>query len=688
MSKKHLNPDSDRPGSKNVQPELVDKFFEVFIDSIDYVIYIVDRDLRFVLVNESLKKIGRTLNVRVNDLIGNRIQDKFPFLEERIINEYRQILKSGEIIIKEEETTDVNGRLLFTESRKIPIFEKDKVKYIVTMVKNITEKYRIQQALKESEEKYRLLVENVNAHISIIEADGNVLYANKLAAGLHNTTPEKVIGKNLSEFFPPEIFQFQIKKIRQVIENGVEYYDRVRITTDNEDKWYETNIQPYKDHRRKTVAALVIAIDITSQMELEEARRVSEYRYQALVESIRADIAVFDRDGVFLFNNTHGARSLGLPLDELVGKKLTDFFPAEAAGQYLNNIRNVIDSGKSHHEQVYTEVGGEWKWFDIDIQPYRENEHSHPAALVVALDITSQRKAVEALRQSEERFRLQFEYLPVSTYIWEYRDNTFFLKDYNRAAEDLTENGIGKFLGLKVDQVHGDRPDIIEDLNKCVRKKDRFTREMPFTMKVSGKKFYFEVYYVYIPDNLVLVHTIDITKRKQDERILKETRDELEKSVKIRTHELAEANEALELERESLSQKNIALREVLNQIEEGKRQTAMQVQTNINRIVIPILKSLQNKVPESLEKYIELLDNSLKDIAAPLLSTLETKSAYLTPREMEICNMVKNGMTCKEIADTLNTSVQTVLKQRSQIRKKLGINGKKTNLSSYLKSLG
>jgi DNA-binding CsgD family transcriptional regulator len=141
------------------------------------------------------------------------------------------------------------------------------------------------------------------------------------------------------------------------------------------------------------------------------------------------------------------------------------------------------------------------------------------------------------------------------------------------------------------------------------------------------------------------------------------------------------------VEREALHQKNIALREVLEQIEEGKQQMASQIQSNVSRIVLPILKSLQNKVRPAGKQYIELLESSLNDIASPLVSTLETRFTDLTPRELEICNMVKSGLTCKAIADTLNTSVQTVLKQRATIRRKLGISNTKKNLASYLKSL-
>jgi ATP/maltotriose-dependent transcriptional regulator MalT len=203
----------------------------------------------------------------------------------------------------------------------------------------------------------------------------------------------------------------------------------------------------------------------------------------------------------------------------------------------------------------------------------------------------------------------------------------------------------------------------------------------------TGERKFLIVHYVYAPPNIVVVYTEDITELKNAESALRTAHDELERRVQDRTEKLAEANEALSVERETLKRKNIVLQEVLDQIEEGKRQVAARIQSNINRIALPILSSLENKVQPSGKSYVGLLRTSIEDIAAPLINTLETQFKSLTAREIEVCNMVRNGLSCKEIAHALGISEQTVLKQRSIIRKKLGITGSKINLESYLKSI-
>jgi DNA-binding CsgD family transcriptional regulator len=73
-------------------------------------------------------------------------------------------------------------------------------------------------------------------------------------------------------------------------------------------------------------------------------------------------------------------------------------------------------------------------------------------------------------------------------------------------------------------------------------------------------------------------------------------------------------------------------------------------------------------------------------MVSPFLHELESRFSTLTPREIEICGLIRNGYTTKQIAGVLSRSVQTVLKQRKSIRKKLRISNRRTNLASYLKS--
>ncbi len=92
-------------------------------------------------------------------------------------------------------------------------------------------------------------------------------------------------------------------------------------------------------------------------------------------------------------------------------------------------------------------------------------------------------------------------------------------------------------------------------------------------------------------------------------------------------------------------------------------------------------------VKEDSRNYAQLLQNNLQELASSFGVSLNKEENKLTAREIEVCNMIKNGLTSKEIASISNSSLRTTEKHRSNIRKKLCIVNKKTNLSSYLKRL-
>lgn len=81
-----------------------------------------------------------------------------------------------------------------------------------------------------------------------------------------------------------------------------------------------------------------------------------------------------------------------------------------------------------------------------------------------------------------------------------------------------------------------------------------------------------------------------------------------------------------------------------------------------------------------------MLDEALGNITSSFMTKLESKYSKLSPRELEICNLIKNELSSKQIADALNISIQTVNGRRKDIRKKLGLTNKRINLSVYLKS--
>ncbi len=151
-------------------------------------------------------------------------------------------------------------------------------------------------------------------------------------------------------------------------------------------------------------------------------------------------------------------------------------------------------------------------------------------------------------------------------------------------------------------------------------------------------------------------------------------------------HELHEINKQLTVERKALQETNAALRTVLTRIEEEKQNIYKNVQSNVEKILMPILHALTLELPIIQRKYVDMLRTNLEEITSPFINHLSRRFLSLTPTEIKICNMIRNGLRTKEIAQIQGVSEATINRHREHIRQKLEITNQEINLTTYLQS--
>ena len=159
-------------------------------------------------------------------------------------------------------------------------------------------------------------------------------------------------------------------------------------------------------------------------------------------------------------------------------------------------------------------------------------------------------------------------------------------------------------------------------------------------------------------------------------------------ALKLTEEALKKSQEELFDQKQSLEEANIALKVLLKQREEDKLELEKKVLSNVKDLVLPYVEKLKNSRLKLKDKtLVEIIETHLNDVISPLLQRFANAKILLTPQEMQVASLVKDGKSSKEIADVLNVSETTVNFHRKNLRVKFGLRNKRTNLRSYLLSI-
>ena len=156
---------------------------------------------------------------------------------------------------------------------------------------------------------------------------------------------------------------------------------------------------------------------------------------------------------------------------------------------------------------------------------------------------------------------------------------------------------------------------------------------------------------------------------------------------KMAENELRESRRKLKEQNQQLKEKNIALREVMSQLREEKADLEERILANVENLLLPLVKRMGDRGSDLDKEYLRLLEENIAQLTSSFGSKICHLNQRLTPRESEICNMIRAGLGSKEIGKMLNISYRSVETYRKNKKKKLGITNKKINLTSYLSGL-
>jgi DNA-binding CsgD family transcriptional regulator len=144
----------------------------------------------------------------------------------------------------------------------------------------------------------------------------------------------------------------------------------------------------------------------------------------------------------------------------------------------------------------------------------------------------------------------------------------------------------------------------------------------------------------------------------------------------------------LETKKNSLEELNTAMKVLLKKREEDKIDIEKNVMTNVKELVWPYFEKIKKtKLDDQQRALLSITESNINEIVSPFTRTMSLKYLNLTPTEIRIANLIRHGSSTKKIAEIMKVSPRTVETHRKNIRRKIGLEGKRANLRSHLLSL-
>jgi len=299
---------------------------------------------------------------------------------------------------------------------------------LLVKVAQLVERHRMEQALKESEERYRRLVE-LSPDAIVVHQEGKFTYLNPAAVNLWGAaTAKDLIGKSIFQVVHPDY--------RNHVTERVDYIQRFHKPTplvemkclrvDGAEIDVEVTGLPFVSDGKSAV--LSVFRDVTEKKQAREALRKAEKRLRTVVASASLILFATDKKGVFTLSEGEGLKSLSLEPGELVGQSVFEVYADTP--QVGDNIRRAL-KGESFTSAVTI---GELV-FDVRYSPLTDERDNVLGVIGVATDITDSRRAEVSIRESEERYRELFENANDIIYTHDLQGNFTSL---NRSGERIT----------------------------------------------------------------------------------------------------------------------------------------------------------------------------------------------------------------------------------------------------------
>jgi len=413
-----------------------EKEYRNLFDSIPDPVAIVHENLN-ILFNQTFTQIfgydhhdlekGLTLidmipNDDDKEIARNRIEGRL--LGKKIIPEFHNvniINKQGGII-----PCEVKGTLIQYNGRPADL----------VILRDITERKHVEETLRESEGRYRLLAENVTDVIWTADMNLKFTYISPSVKRLRGYSVDEALAQTMEEVMTPTSFETVMITFNEALKEGKKdeqkdlnksYVLELELNCkDSSTVWTEIKVSFLRDTASRPIGIIGVTRDISERKRSEEARRETEEKYRMLIDNYDAPITVYDREGTTLMMNRAAAKWVGKNPEDLIGKGIREYLASEA-DLMINRFRSVIDSEKGADFEDMLELPSGKRWFWSNLQPVKDINGKTYAVQTISYDITERNQAKEALEKSEERLALALQATTDGIWDWNILKNEAYV---------------------------------------------------------------------------------------------------------------------------------------------------------------------------------------------------------------------------------------------------------------------
>jgi len=379
--------------------------YQLTLNCMTDAIHVVDGNLKVVQVNNRFQEWMTALGLDHNPL-GKHLFDAFPFLPDAVQEEYRHIFDSGESM-RNEEAHLINGKAVLVEVRKIAIQEKNKTVRVLTILHDITETRRAEQALRASEERYRNILSSIQEGYYEVDLKGFFLFGNQALHRMLGCENERLEGKHFRRYYcgdhASEVYRlFQEALARR---QPLQLDDWKFVRRDGSCAILSLSGTPIFDEAGAPVGFRGIIREVTQRWQAEEALRDSEERYRELLENANDIIYTHDLNGRFTSINKAAERVCGYSQQEALNLSIYDVVTPEYREEARRMAaRKVDDKTSTRYElEIFSKSG---QRVTVEVSTRIIMTDGRPVGIQgIARDISERRRADEERRRLEAQLQ-------------------------------------------------------------------------------------------------------------------------------------------------------------------------------------------------------------------------------------------------------------------------------------------